>query len=59
VREPEEPRERVMQFTLPEDVELEKFQKLSVVEFFAKQAAHAINRVDYVRIINCFNSGIF
>lgn len=49
VREPEDLRERVLQFNTPEDFELEKYQKMSVVEFFAKQVAQSVARVDYVR----------
>lgn len=48
VREPEDLRERVLQFNLPEDLELEKYHKMSVVEFFAKQVAQSVQRVDYV-----------
>lgn len=55
VIEPEEPKERVLHFTLPEDYEMEKYQKLSVVKFFAKQAANAVNKVDYVSHINRTN----
>jgi hypothetical protein len=48
VREPDERCERFMMFTVPEDIELEKTSKMTVVEFFAKQLAHSMTRVDYV-----------
>ncbi|XP_035715238.1 protein ECT2 isoform X2 [Folsomia candida] len=56
VREPEDLRERVLQFNLPEDLELEKYHKMSVVEFFAKQVAQSVQRVDYEHFITTVDS---
>jgi len=35
-------------FTVPEDTELEKTSKITVVEFFAKQVAQSMTRLEYV-----------
>jgi len=51
VREMEALRERYLHFTLPEDCEMEKLLKMSVVEFFAKQIARSVSRVDYETFI--------